>query len=399
MSRIAPLAVVAALIAAALVLAACSSDGDDQPGATSTVPLGEPTVVATPTPSSAVASSGTAIFRRDGSLWLAALDGSSAPRQLTENTVNVGVAGHVRRTGGATDLYYISQLSEDRVENEMTVSDQALFRVSLAGGDSEELLRYTGRSLEAFLGATASVSPDGAYILYSDEQGISLLNVEVADTRPVLTRSPPCLGPQGCFSYHRPLWSPDGTRASIAKFVWEGGSDIIIDPFADVIEEQQTHGGASFTASWSPDSARICISEFTYASTGAAIAYDIATDEAVDTTLDLPLPTPEEEGRLRIDTRGCAWSDSGDLAVPYMRPDNYAEVWIAILDADYQVIYESDVIANFSVLAGWLPDGSGVVFNRWQQQEGRPLPPAIFDFERGIVELPFEADQVLAVIS
>ena len=57
---------------------------------------------------------------------------------------------------------------------------------------------------------------------------------------------------------------------------------------------------------------------------------------------------------------------------------------------------------DLSRVIAWLPDGSGMIFNRAPRIESwrslRSFPPGVFDLERGIVDLPFEADRVLAVI-
>lgn len=383
-------------IGSLLFLTSCSGGSGDGAANTATSPPIAPTATEEATTPQAASLPGNAVFRRDGDLFIAPLDGSTEPRQLTDGAVNVGFAGYVTNPG-EIDIYYIEQLTEERLENEAYVSDQVLYRMALDGGEPEELLRYAGRSLESFFGMTAAVSPDGLHVLYSDARGISLLNTASGEMRQLLERSPPCTGTVNCYAYHRPAWSPDGALASIAKSFWEGGRDIIIDPFADPIVERETPGGATLMARWSPDGEHLCVSENTYSSAGAALVYELATGETIDSTQDLSLPTPEE-GRLRIDTRGCVWSDSGDLAFAYTEPDNFTDVWIATTNASFEIVHESESVPDLDNLVDWLPDGSGVVFNRWQRQQGERFEPGIFDFERGILDLPFGTAEVLAII-
>ncbi|MCI0778088.1 MAG: PD40 domain-containing protein [Chloroflexi bacterium] len=276
--------------------------------------------------------------------------------------------------------------------------DAALFRVGLEGGGPEELHAFESRGLSPFSAPSALISPDGRHVLLTDFQGIVLLDLGTGTARRLLRNSPPCEGPINCYGYRRPIWSPGGELALIGKGVWEGGSDKIIDPFAEEIEERDTPGGGSFTPRWSPDGQRLCVSEFTYSSAGAALVYDLATGETTDATLDLPLPTSEEEGRLRIDTRSCVWSPLEGLAISFNAPDNYIYGAIAIFDNSFKLLHQSDLIENLADVVDYLPDGSGVVYNRWHAQGGGARQPGIYYPDRGLIELSIEADAVLAVI-
>jgi hypothetical protein len=231
-----------------------------------------------------------------------------------------------------------------------------------------------------------------------DADGILLLDLRADSTRRLLTNGPPCEGPVNCFRYGWPSWSPNGEVARIGKGFWEGGSDKLIHPFAEQIEVQDIPGGASITPRWSPDGERLCVSENTYSSAGAALVYDLTTGETTDATLDLPLPTPEEEGRLRIDTRACVWSASEGLAISFNAPDNYIYGAIAIVDSSFNLLHQSDMIENLADVVDWLPDSSGVVYNRWNAQGGGARQPGIYYPDRGLIELSVQADAVVAVI-
>ena len=46
----------------------------------------------------------------------------------------------------------------------------------------------------------------------------------------------------------------------------------------------------------------------------------------------------------------------------------------------------------------WLPDGSGVYFNRTYTDAGAPQPPGIYRSDGGVSDLPFLADTIVAVL-
>jgi hypothetical protein len=365
-----------------------------------------PTATLVPTPSVTRTgppigpTSGTVVFRRGNDLWLAPLDGSAPPRPVTTGARGAGFAGAVRLPNGNIDIFFVVQTGEPAVVEDRYEADLVLFREGLAPGRSatREVLRYRGRPLEPFLGANAAVSPDGAHVLYSDADGISLLELSSGESRRLLTNSPPCIGTNNCFAYHHPRWSPDGERVLILKTFWEGGADILIDPFAATVEEVRTPGGGAFTATWSPDGARVCVSEFTYASAGAPLVYTVATGEFAEASAQLDLPPPPLPDALVIDARGCAWAPDGRLAFGYAMPNDYANLRIAVVDASFAVLAQSGPVEGHIQLAGWLPDGSDLLYNRWHPQTGMPLPPAVFVPGEGVRSLPFDADSVVGVI-
>ena len=110
---------------------------------------------------------------------------------------------------------------------------------------------------------------------------------------------------------------------------------------------------------------------------------------------------PMQDRFLPVGVFGCAWSADGRLAGGYAE-DIDGPGRIAILDSAFRVIVESDTIEDYNTIVAWLPDGSGVVYNRRDLLESDitvgQRPPRLFDLQRGIVDLPFEADVVVGVI-
>jgi len=386
-----------AVLALLAIAAAC--DGDDaDPTPTATGDTGPTATAPAEAQPTVDLGAGAFVYLLDGDLWVASLDGSTK-RQLTSGAIAAHVAG-VARTDDGMELYYVEQV-EERIEettSERAHAEAVLYRVALAGGEPEELLRFDGRPTSSYASSSAALSPDGAHVLYADAGGISLLDVAAGASARLLENSPPCEGPQNCFGYLHPRWSPDGEQALLSKVFWEGGADILIDPFAETIEETRTAGGSAIDARWSPDGASICLSEFTYANAGAVLVYDVATGEFVDATAQLDLPPPPLPDALVIDTRGCAWAPDGTLAIAYHAPDDFRTSTIAIVGPAFEVLAESEPVADLIDLAGWLPDGSGVVFNRWQAQEGVPLAPGIYEPAAGLRDLPFQADAIVAIM-
>ena len=70
---------------------------------------------------------------------------------------------------------------------------------------------------------------------------------------------------------------------------------------------------------------------------------------------------------------------------------------VFVLDADANIIGQSDPIDGIYVV-DWLPDSSGIVFNRAFPQGNEPQRPGVYHFEQGFRDLPFDADGIHAVI-
>lgn len=381
-----------ALLAAALLAATAAACGGSSGSDATPTP-------ATPAATAArAAGDATVVFLRDNNLWIAPLDGSSEPRPITASIFGAAYAGYVWRQDGTVDLYFTRQLGEGVVESGSFVADFVLERTQLTPTEPVELLRFRGRPVEHPLWTNASVSPDGAYALYTDIEGLALLDVAAESSRRILTNSGPCGGPEGCFGYHQPHWAPDGRSAAIDKYFWEGGANLIVDPFASPAGVTQTPGGASFAARWSPDGAQLCVSEFTYSMTGAPLVYTVATGEFAEASAQLTLPAPAMPDELLVDARGCVWAADGRIAFGYVVTRNYEEGRIAVVDATFAVLAESEPVEHLGTVVAWLPDGSGVLFNR-NAPLGEPAPPGLFDIVSGELRpLPFEADAVVAVI-
>ena len=180
----------------------------------------------------------------------------------------------------------------------------------------------------------------------------------------------------------------------VSKFLHgERARTILLNPFESPIDATEAGYGIGRPA-WSPDGERLC----SWGSAGDSPAnldvHNISTGETTDILAQLLMPTPK--GDYLGNVFGCAWSADGRLAVGYAE-DIVSPARIAILDSAFNVIVESDTIEDYTTVVAWLPDGSGVVFNR-QDPEAGPLPPRLFDLQRGIVDLPFEADLVVGVI-
>ena len=342
---------------------------------------------------------GVLVYLRGNDLWVASLDSGQGlpPRAITNGSLGTRYAGYVRRNDGGVDLYRVSQLTKVAETNTTGVAEFGVYRVPLEGGDGEEVLRFSsGVPEDPLWPPNASVSPDGEHIMYVDTEGLVLFHRSSEEGSRLLDN----LGCQDEFcetyyTYYNPQWAPGGDLALVMKFVYEGSVAVLVQPFDSPVSVTETSNGAWFT-DWSPDGKRVCLRKERYLREGPAVVYDVATGETRDTSVNLPLPTPLPRG-TRVEHQGCAWSEDGRLAIGYRKPITSLPYWIAVLDAETDLLALSDPIQYRINVIGWLPDGSGVIFNRFDQQ-GDALGPAIFQPESGIAELSFEADWVLGVI-
>lgn len=406
-----PRSAVGPLIASvALIAIACTSGGEPQPTATpeteatatpeSTLPP-SPTATIKPAPLPTLApTDGTLVYLRGTDLWVASLDGESVPpRAITTDSINAGYAGYVRREDGGIDLYYLSQLTEKRGPPDIrSVADFGLYRVPLAGGTPEELLRFTSRTSSA----SAAVSPDGEHLVYADDVGLALFQRASGERTRLIEHETCAVDPEpygrGCFDYRNPLWLPGRDVIMVRQLLYEFAFLVLFNPFESPIDATVITTGTG-TGRWTTDGERMC----TWTSYGLGDALirveHAATGETIDIFAKLPLPEPGPS--TYQNANGCAWSNDGRLAAGYTE-DLDIPGRIAIFDNAYAIGEESDPIMDLSRVIAWLPDGSGMIFNRAPRIESwrslRSFPPGVFDLERGIVDLPFEADQVLDVI-
>ncbi|HEY7802048.1 MAG TPA: hypothetical protein VIE40_05185, partial [Dehalococcoidia bacterium] len=91
---------------------------------------------------------------------------------------------------------------------------------------------------------------------------------------------------------------------------------------------------------------------------------------------------------------GCAWAADGRVAFTYHAPASFQD-GLAIFDAEGRLV--RDIALNEpAAIAGWLPDGSGVVL-WYAAAEERPRSWAMMT-DGTVRELPFAADYVLALL-
>jgi hypothetical protein len=339
-------------------------------------------------------TTGTLVYLLGNDLWVAPLDGTSPPRAITSGAFGAGYAGYVPLPDGEIDLYYVSQLSEGRVIDNGFVADFALYHLGLGEGDPSEVARFVNKPLEPVLPTHGAVSPDGRYALYGDTAGLTLVDLRTGRPQPALANEP-CQ--EKCTAYMFPVWSSRIDRVKVTKVLYEGSRELIVNPLtspATIIDTE--HGG--LLSDLSPDGERLCQSEFGYGLSGRMLVLDISTREFHDAAANLALPTPLSPDVPPIDNRGCSWAADGRLAFGHATLGEAPISRITVVDTELVQLATSDVIEQLADVAAWLPDGSGVFFNRGSDQTGRQLPPALYAPGPGLYGLPFRADRVLGVI-
>ena len=340
---------------------------------------------------SAVTPPATLVFIRDDDLWVAPLDQSSPPRQITFGSVRAKYAGYAPRSDGGIDLYYLSQLEGSAQLHEEV--ELVVYRVGLEGGEPEELFRFptdNGRL------SGADVAPDGLRIVYADVDALILRDL-ISGQETVLARSRRILAGDG--SYVRtdmltsPIWSPTGERVYSGMFA---GPDTVVTIIIDLPPRPVTVADIGYPGhwgSWSPDGSRLCLYSGDIYDGGLTI-YNVETHEQIDVLASGVLPA-RIEGRQSSVAR-CAWSEDGRLAVSYS-PIAEEPHRVFILDEQLALVDQSELFTPSPGVIGWLPDGSGVVVAR-RNPDGESFSAGIFRPDADIEYLPFEADWVIAVI-
>lgn len=346
-------------------------------------------------------TTGAVVYVDGDDLWLASLDdGQTAPRALTSGSPRARYAGFARRQDGGIDVYYLSQLTE--VANPVDAADVGIYRVGVEGGEAEELFRF---SMSPSYFAAASVAPGGEHLAYIDSDGLSLLDLTSGE-QTQLVENRRCIASDGavlvCDRIVNPQWSPAGDVLRTGKMIGnDSGISMLVRPF-DAPVGAIDIGYEGHTAIWSRDGGRLCLLAFQQVYPAGLVIYDVQTSGAVDvlSTGVLPVPGPEQE----LSIGGCAWSEDGRLAISYVLITNVflgrqdqSPAQILILDDELNVIDRSDPIDGSITVVDWLPDSSGILFNRPRPEEERQ-PPGVYRFEEGVLDLPFDAESLLAIV-
>ncbi|MGH7623004.1 MAG: hypothetical protein ACREMU_11740, partial [Gemmatimonadaceae bacterium] len=99
-------------------------------------------------------------------------------------------------------------------------------------------------------------------------------------------------------------------------------------------------------------------------------------------------------GGASVTGSGCAWSRDGRVAFTYHAPASFQE-GLAIFDAQGRLI--RDIALNEpATIAGWLPDGSGIVM--WYAFAEEPAQSWVMMTDGTVKALPFAADEVLGFV-
>ena len=152
---------------------------------------------------------------------------------------------------GTGTVYYVAGISDDAA---------AIYRIRFPAGAPEHVLDFTPWDARF---ATASLSPDGRYVAYTDRYGLQRLDLQTYDELMLAKGGDHdgCLNPTpgrigGCLAFQQPVWSPNGSLITVDERFYEGGQIAVVDPSspgADPIKAGGSSGG-----NWSPDSSAVC---------------------------------------------------------------------------------------------------------------------------------------------
>ena len=321
------------------------------------------------------------VFQHGADLWVASVDGATPPQQITAGIPRVEYSGYVRRPHGAMDIYY---LADEGKKDENGTPGRSLYRIALGRGAKEQLLFLPGLT-------PASVAPDGKHVLYTNKDGVMLLDLASGKTTQVVSTSCPP-GPPGCPHYTSAHWSPNGNMAAGFREFLEGGPLVLFRPFESPAK-QAVLGQVAQGFSWSPDGRQVCTWTQQGVTGASMLVYDTSSGRlSADILGALGL------GRARLaNAFGCAWSKDGRFAAGYNLNFDSLSGQIAILDKDFNVIERSDPIEYLNSVDSWLADGA-VVFSRAARPQPAPIAPGIYRPGGGVSDLLATGDTILDVI-
>ncbi|MCH8814730.1 MAG: hypothetical protein IH957_06475 [Chloroflexi bacterium] len=304
--------VVVAIVTVGLFAVACGGGGEESTVSLSESPTPELTAAVTPsasaTPSStpsqdAVSLSDVAGWRvvvlreteyrgQPGELWISYLDGTGGRRLTGDGEVGTwaGFAGDSE--GGTETAYYI------RVDGE---ASRSVWAVDLTSGVRSEVLSFEVLRQDW---ADASVSPDGRYVAYAHVDGIDVFDVVTGEYTHLLDNGPTECDAGSCFSHSQPRWSPSGALLMVRKTFWEGGTSIVVDPFADPLTLHTNDSPVGpYTSTWSTNDEAAC-GYGRYASpSGLYVAVGPGWE------FENQLPEYEEYGSAERWVSDCSWLD------------------------------------------------------------------------------------------
>jgi len=249
---------VAAGLAAGVYFATSSDDEGEPPSppAVQASATTSPTPARTPLATSAPAAPRLVFLRPlqttygppTGVLSVSDLDGSNAV-QVTPGDLEASFVGLFQNDGGTT-VYYVAV--------DPSGAAYTLYSRELTTGEVNKLLAI-GSALSDFAQPpSASLSTDGRYIAMVDSEGITVLNLASGERTRVLSNDVKgCrAGPiSRCYSYHAPVWSPDGKLLLVTKGGYEGSVVVVAGPPMEgeiAVLPQPSAGG------WSPANDAAC---------------------------------------------------------------------------------------------------------------------------------------------
>jgi hypothetical protein len=278
---------------------------------TSPTPTAAASESATPFPGATLGTAGPAVvFLRDptlsyttplGDLWITELNGSGA-RRLGPEAARSTFAGIVS-TSDRPLLYYVAFGGDGQ---------RALREADLSSGADREVFTFNGRY---DFDGSASVSPDGSYVSFTDVDSVWLFNMQTQERTLLLQgNAPACEGGNAgkCFIYGTSQWSPDGRLLLVQKGFYEGAHFILANPFAEqpqILEFDQMSG--AHISSWAPDGGAICMGGQYGGPTSLYLA------QGPDWSAHQFFPEFEETGQTSaaFSAAGCAWPSVSRVGV------------------------------------------------------------------------------------
>lgn len=352
-------------------------------------PQPPPTPTATPAP--VLLSTGWLVHRRSGDVYASALDGTGEMR-LDAGDVAPDAAEYVgfARIDGEAWVYLLSPTVAFPSNRAETLYEAVIVRTSLASGRSERIFDFPGRILLAeFRPNHASVSPNGARVAYSANDGVRIFDtLDGADA--LLVSNGACAGDK-CAFFGTPLWSPAGDAILITKQLYEG-THLVHVRLGDQDTVTEFDGVGAAAKVWAPDGRRFC----TYGEIfvpGGTWVFEADTLERRDWDETLLAPGG-------VIGSGCAL-EGEYVAVSFVNNEGTDAkrtiAWIELVGHGAAIAYP-EAPNLCSAIDAFLPGASGLVISNARQCDGLQPNPQVLLIDGSVRAFPFAAGEVLTVI-
>jgi hypothetical protein len=250
-------------------------------------------------------------------------------------------------------------MSHQATANDRPQGEYAVVRVPIAGGAVAEVYRFRGLSGGGWARGTASISPDGARLLYRSGDGIVLRDL-APGAEEVLFDGTCAEEPNTkCEAYSAPQWSPSGNAMIAKHHRYEITTAAYAKPVAATgAVELADYGGEA--QAWGPPGEPFCTYSAGFEPIGA---WTVNTETLVADEIGQRLPENTTLER-------CLPGSNGRLAIQFKLAGDLSFASQVVVDGPATPLpapggaIDSITLPDFWRVEWWLPDGSGLIVSK-----------------------------------